>query len=134
MNRFVAEVVNIRSHGALNLIELAYHDTQLMMNTLELPATLAVGSRVELGIKPSHIAIAKNLQGDISFSNRLATKVVGIETGALLAAVTCCYHDDLFEVIITTKSRERMALEMGDRCELLIKASELFITRFHDAL
>ncbi|MFP4487249.1 MAG: transporter [Campylobacterales bacterium] len=132
MNKFIATIIDIHTHSSLNLIDLIYGDTRLTMNTLELPSSIQKGSKLEIGIKPFHIAIAKNLRGEISFSNRLETTIVEIEQGELLSSIICKKDDDLFEVIITTKSLRRMALESSESVELLIKASELFITRFLD--
>jgi len=132
MNRFLATVENIHTIGSLNLVDMAYSDTRLTMNTLELPSSIQKGSKLEIGIKPSHIAIAKNLRGEISFSNRLETTIVEIEQGELLSSIISKKGDDLFEVIITTNSLKRMALKSSESVELLIKASELFITRFLD--
>lgn len=132
MNRFIATVVDIHTHSSLNLIDLDYEGVGLTMSTLELPDFIKSGSRLEIGVKPSHIAIAKNLTGEISFSNRLQTEIIEIEQGKLLSSIICQNSSDLFEVIITTSSLERMRLQKQDGVELLIKASELFVTRFLD--
>jgi molybdopterin-binding protein len=131
VNRFIATVVDIHTHGSLNLIDLDYEGVRLTMNTLELPDFIKSGSRLEVGVKPSHIAIAKELKGEISFSNRIETAIESIERGELLSSVVC-KTNDLFEVIITTRSVDRMKLQEAQSVELLIKASELFITRFLD--
>lgn len=132
MNRFIATLAQVERSESLHILQLDFEGTTLYMMTLELPQEITNGSRLEIGIKPSHVAIGKDFSGDVSFSNRLEAKITKITKGALLSTVTCDFKGVLFQSIIMSRTIERMALETDQDITLLMKASELSITRFLD--
>jgi molybdopterin-binding protein len=102
------------------------------MMSLELNDAIKAGTKVKLSIAPSHVAIAKNLSGDVSYSNRLPSTILSIENGKLLSSLKLGFFDTVLESIITVESSKRLDLKVTDRVTALIKASELSISKVID--
>lgn len=133
MNRLQAVVTRIEGEQNLHIITFDYEGVSLRMMGLDLPKGLHVNAQVTLGIKPSHVAIAKNLSGELSYSNQLPATIVYIENGKLLSSILVHVHDNEVQSFITFSSCSRMNLQVGDQVTLLIKASELFVLEVLDA-
>lgn len=127
MNNIKAIVNKIHHVDGLNIVEFDFDSIILSMMSLELSSNIKVGTSVILGAKPSHITIAKDINIEISYSNRLQTKIVDITEGKLLCTVVMSYQESKIESLITKKSLEKMNLQVGDDVVTLIKSSELFI-------
>jgi molybdopterin-binding protein len=133
MNRLRAVVTNIEAEENLHIITFDCAGNRLKMMGLDLPKGLYVDAHVTLGIKPSHVAIAKNLSGELSYSNQLSAAIVGIENGKLLSSILLRLNENEMQSFITLSSSLRMNLHVGDSVTLLIKASELFVLEVLDA-
>ena len=133
MNRLEAVVVTIEGEQNLHIIRFDCLGESLSMMGLDLPLGLKIGSRVVLGAKPSHIALAKHLKGELSYSNQLKACVVSIEEGKLLCSIVVHVKGIALQSFITRGSYERMGLHVNDEVTLLIKASELFVLEVCDA-
>ncbi|KFL33809.1 MULTISPECIES: TOBE domain-containing protein [unclassified Sulfurospirillum] len=133
MNRLSAVVTNIEGEQNLHIITFDYEGVSLKMMGLDLPKGLHVNAHVTLGIKPSHVAIAKNIQGELSYSNQLPATIAHVENGKLLSNILLHVKGSEVESFITLSSSTRMNLHIGDQVTLLIKASELFVLEVHDA-
>lgn len=132
MNRLHAIVTDVVGEQNLHIIHFDFQGSSLSMMGLDLPLGLHVGSSVVLGAKPSHLAIGKNIQGELSYSNQLDATIVSIENGKLLSSVILHVKDVMLQSFITCKSSQRMNLQVGDEVKLLIKASELFVLEVND--
>lgn len=132
MNRLHAVVTDVVGEQNLHIISFDFQGSSLSMMGLDLPFGLHVGSSVVLGAKPSHLAIGKNIQGELSYSNQLDATIVSIENGKLLSSVILHVKDVMLQSFITCKSSQRMNLQVGDEVKLLIKASELFVLEVND--
>lgn len=132
MNRLHAIVTDVEGEQNLHIIHFDFQGSSLSMMGLDLPLGLHVGSSVVLGAKPSHLAIGKNIQGELSYSNQLDATIVSIENGKLLSSVILHVKDVMLQSFITCKSSQRMNLQVGDEVKLLIKASELFVLEVND--
>lgn len=132
MNRLNAVVTHIEGEQNLHIISFDYEGVSLKMMGLDLPKGLHVNAHVTLGIKPSHVAIAKNLQGELSYSNQLPATIESIENGKLLSNILLHVKGNEVQSFITLSSSTRMNLQMGDEVTLLIKASELFVLEVLD--
>ena len=132
MNRLSAIVTKIEGEQNLHIISFDFQGIPLSMMGLDLPLGLKIGSPVVLGAKPSHIAIAKNIQGELSYSNQLEAKIVRIESGTLLCSILLHVKGESLQSFITQNSSKRMNLKEGDSVTLLIKASELFVLEVSD--
>ena len=127
MNRIGATVKSVESVDNITIVSFEAAGQPMRMMALALNAPLQPGSRVTLGVKASHVSLAKDLGGMLSISNRLNVTVEKVDNGALLCSVKVRLGETLIESIITRESSERMNLRAGDRVTTLIKASELSI-------
>ena len=127
MSNIIGTVSKIQNCDSLNIVNFDFNGTPLSMMSLELNANIQIGTKVKLNCKSSHIAIAKNFSGEVSYSNRLDCDIVSLVNGELL----CCLHlkifDTVLESIITVNSSKKMDLKVGDKVTAFIKASELSI-------
>jgi molybdate transport system regulatory protein len=133
MNRLNAVVTRIEGEQNLHIISFDYEGVNLKMMGLDLPKGLHVNAHVTLGIKPSHVAIAKNLSGELSYSNQLPATIVSIENGKLLSSILLYVNGNEVQSFITLSSSLRMNLQKDDEVTLLLKASELFVLEVLDA-
>ncbi len=129
MNKFIAKVTKIQSVENLNIVNFDFFSQHLSMMSLELNDKLKVGSIVELTAKPTHIAIAKEFSGNISYANQLEAKIININNGELLSSIKLSCEETVYESVITKNSSLRMNLEVGNKITLFIKASELSIKK-----
>ena len=127
MSSIIARVSHIENCDSLHIVNFDFNGQFLSMMSLELSDKVKVGTKVKLAVKPSHIAIAKNFSGELSYSNRLDTTIESIENGQLLSSVKLGFFDTILESIITRSSSQKMNLQVGDNVTALIKASELSI-------
>ena len=127
MNRIKATVTAVESLDNITVVAFEAAGQKMRMMALALNTPLEPGSRVVLGVKASHVSLAKELEGMLSISNRLEVVVERVTCGALLASVKVRLDDTPIESIITRESSERMGLVPGERVVALIKASELSI-------
>ena len=102
------------------------------MMSLDIDEAIMIGTKVKLSVKPSHIAIAKDFTGELSYANQLPCKIKSIENGTLLSSVKLSFFDVVLESIITLASSEKMQLKAGDAITAFIKASELSIEEVLD--
>lgn len=126
MNTLKAQVTQIDSMDNLTIVKFKYHEQNLSMMSLGLK-DIKVGSQVILSINASHIAIGKYLKGDISLSNRFDCVIKELDKGQLLSSLKLSINDDYLTSIITTNSVNRMNLQVGDKVQALVKASEISI-------
>jgi len=127
MKPIIAKVSHIESIENLNIVQLQTQNHTLSLMSLELPHNVKVGSQLQLSIKPTHIALAKDLQGKVSHSNILPAKIATIEEGKLLSVIKLHCDDFELESIITTTILNQMKLREGEMVTILMKASDLSI-------
>jgi molybdopterin-binding protein len=131
MNRIHASVTAITSVDNITIVSFDACGEPMRMMALELDKTLEPDANVVLGVKASGISLAKQVEGQLSISNRLDVTVEAVNNGALLCSVKLRLGDILLESIITRESSLRMDLQPGDRVTALIKASELSVLEMH---
>ena len=127
MSRLEATIINIDNVDSLNIVSFSFGDSELKMMSLELDDSMSVGTKVLLSIKPTSVALAKNLNGVLSYLNQITSQVEHIEEGKLLSNIKLLACGNLFESIITTSSLKGMNLAIGDKVTALIKANEISI-------
>ena len=127
MNLIKATLKSIAHNENVHITEFSFDGERLYMMALELPDDLRIGQSVTLGIKPTHIAVAKDFDIATSFDNQLKVSVVGIDVGELLVNVKAAIGGVILEAIITHKSYLRMNFQVGDSIVMLLPASELSI-------
>ena len=128
----VATVKSIENLEQLNIVEFEFNAHVLKMMSLDLNTNIRVGKKVVLSVKPTNIALAKDLAGEISFSNQMEATIQTLTHGKLFSSVGLAINDIVFESIITLSSAKRMNLRINDKVIMLIKASDLFILDVFD--
>jgi len=126
MNTLKAKVTQIDSMDNLAIVKFDYQGLALSMMSLGIK-DLKVESQVIISINASHIAIGKDLKGDISLSNRFDCVIKELDKGELLSSIKLRINDDCLTSIITTSSVNRLNLQVGDEVQALVKASEISI-------
>ena len=127
MSKIIATIKEIRNVDNLNIVEFEFHKNSLKMVSLNLNKEVAIGKKIALSIKPTHILISKNFIEEISVSNQLKAKIDQVENGQLLSNILLRVEDTILESIITVDSSKRMKLKEDEEVVVLIKASDLFI-------
>ena len=127
MTHIIATVSKIQNSDSLNIVNFDFNGITLSMMSLDLNENIKIGTKVKLNCKSSHIAIAKNFSGEVSYSNRLSCEIQSIENGELLSSIHLKIFDTMLESIITVNSSKKMNLKVGDNITAFIKASELSI-------
>ena len=130
MNQITAFVHDIKSVENLNIVTFDVNYHVLKMMSLDLDKSIQKGTKAILTCKPTSVAIAKNISGELSYSNQLKVTISSINSGELLCVLELVFDDFTIESIITTESQKRMQLAQGDEVIALIKSSDLFIERF----
>ena len=131
MNYITARIEEIQSVESINIVSFSVEEHRLRMMALELDENLHSGSsRVLLGVKATHIALARELRGVLSISNQLPCIIKSIEWGELLCSVKLSFAGEILESIITKESAEGMKLDIGDEVLALIKSSDLSILEY----
>lgn len=127
MSTLVAKIIDIKNVDNLNIVKFDFFNQPLSMMSLELSNNIQIGSIVLLKTKATSIAIAKNFSGELSYSNKLNSKIIDIQNGELLTTIKLQTNDTVLESIITKDSSIRMDLEVGNDVLALIKANEISI-------
>ena len=127
MSKLIAKVSSIQSCDSLHIVKFDLYGQTLSMMSLDLDEKITIGTIVQLAVKPSHIAIAKEFNGIVSYSNQLDVTIRSCEHGQLLSSVKLDFFDTTLESIITENSSRKMNLKAGDKVKAFIKASELSI-------
>lgn len=127
MSQIKATITCIDTVESLNIVTFDFYGTVLKMMSLDLSEEIQVGKKVTLAVKPSHIAIAKDISGILSYSNQLKATIQSCNNGKLLSSIKLRIEDVMLESIITYDSVLKMDLKAGDEVIAMIKASELSI-------
>ena len=129
MSELTATVKKIENCDNLHIVYFDFNGQSLSMMSLELDDVIQVGTKVQLAVKPSHIAIGKNCCGELSDSNQLQCTIISIENGQLLSSVILDFFGTSLESIITMKAVKNMDLKVADKVTAFINASELSIQK-----
>jgi len=132
MSYLIATVHSIKNCDSLHHVIFDCDGYNLSMMSLELPMGIHTGKKVKLVIKATHVALAKDFNGSISYANQLPMRVHTINNGTLLSHITLNFNDTLIESIIMRNVADAISLEVGDRVTAFIKASEIAICEVLD--
>ena len=127
MSTLIAKIINIQNIDNLHIVKFDFFGQSLSMMSLELTDNIQIGTKIILKTKATSIAIAKDFSGELSYSNKLSSKIVAIQNGKLLTTIRLQTNDTILESIITKDSSLRMNLQVGDDVVALIKANEISI-------
>lgn len=129
MSKLLATVLRVQTLESLNIVSFDVCGVTLKMMSLDLDATIIIGTKVSLNIKPISVAIAKNLSGDLSYSNKINSHIKTINKGELLCSLELSFAEIVYESIITAESAQDMNLKVGDAITALIKANDISISK-----
>lgn len=133
MNRLPGKIIGIETEGSIALIEVAVGELQLsasLLGTVEEFSVWRLNQDVDLIFNEMEVAIAKDLQGQISLRNRLPGTIVGLEIGKVLTRVVFIVGGTyLINSVITSRSAHKLALSLGDDIEGLVKSNEMNLLR-----
>lgn len=132
MNRLPARLQNIEIDGGFALVAAQCGGHSLSAMLLGISDDVAqwqVGDALELAFAENEVAIAVNLQGEISLRNRFAAQIVSIESSPLLSRVGLHFGEYTLHALITRASCERMQLAAGQDVEWLVKSNEMQVRR-----
>jgi len=127
MSKFNATIIEIQNQHEINIVTFLVADFKLRMMSLQLNDNMTIGSDVILGVKASSVALAKDFNGELSYSNQLQLYISDINEGTLLSSIQLQSINFELESIITTASKKRMQLKVSDSITALIKSSDLYI-------
>ncbi len=127
MKRLIATLSRVQTLECLNIVSFDLGDVSLKMMSLDLDESIIIGTKVSLNIKPISVAIAKNLSGELSYSNQIIAQIQSIHKGELLCNIELTSPSMEFESIITALSAQNMNLKVGDTVTALIKANDVSI-------
>ncbi len=125
MNKIKALIDTIETHDGITRVLLTSGNKKLTAITLELPDFFQIGSEANVIFKETEVGIAKNLSGEISFSNLLQGTVSFVNKGKILSKVNINVDGINIGSIITTNAVEQLSLESGDEVKVFIKATEV---------
>lgn len=129
MNRIRATVTGIESSENLHRLSLSAGDQIFMVITLELADDYTVGAPVEIRFKPVHVALAKEISGEISIANRVQATVLEMQSGKILVDMLLESNVGAFYALTTVEAVKRMRLAVGDSVTALMKASDLYLAK-----
>ncbi len=127
MSLIDAKISAIESEGIIHIVTFQTQEHVLKMVSLELPKDLKIATEVKLQVKATSVSLAKELKGELSYSNQIKCQIEKIEQGKLLSSIMLTTEKFRLESIITTTSLERLSLERGESVIALINSSDLSI-------
>jgi len=127
MNKIVAKVIKVDRVDKICVLELNFYEELISVVYLDDNEKVKVGLNVKLEIKPFDITIAKNLNGKISYLNRLKAKIISIEEGKLLSNVKLKVANTVLESIVFKRVVKEMELKEKDEVILFIKESDFLV-------
>lgn len=129
MSQIEAYVTSLKQHDEVYIVTFQHEEHVLMMTSLGLK-DLKKDCKVILNIKSSHVGIAKNPTGELSFSNKILAKIIDINIGKILCVAKLEISKDKYiESILTAQSAQKMDLKIGDEVFAIFQASELSIVK-----
>jgi molybdopterin-binding protein len=127
MNLINATITDIKKYQNISTLSFDASGLKLSMVALEIDESLQVGTKVNLKAKATNIALAKDINSQLSISNQLKSTVQEITRGEILCSVKLKLAESTLESIITQSSAIAMNIQVGDEIIALIKASDISI-------
>lgn len=125
MNEIKAKVKDIQNKDELYLLNLSTLAGELVFVTLSV--NLKIGDEISAGFRPSCVAISKNLNDNLSYSNQISLTIQSVNFGEILTTITGAKNGVCINSIITTNSAKRLNLQVGENVVFLIKATDIFV-------
>ncbi|MFZ6864671.1 TOBE domain-containing protein [Undibacterium sp. Ji67W] len=139
MNQLTGLIAGVEAHGSVALVDVCVEGGLRLSATLlghpDQLATWRPALPVKVLFKETEVALAKNLQGQISLRNRIPGVILAIEKGQILTRVVIAVQglkDVAISSVITTRSATHLNLANGDTVEALVKSNEMTIQALSD--
>lgn len=132
MNQLPATLQNIEIHGGFAFVaaECCGHSmSAMLLGISDDVMQWQLGDALELAFAENEVAIAVNLQGEISLRNRFHAQIHSIESSPLLSRIGLHFGEYTLHALITRASCERMQLAIGLDVEWLVKSNEMQVRR-----
>ena len=130
MNTLPAEIISVKVHGNLSLVELQLEGTNFKSIVIETPATasyLKKGNTINVLFKETEVIIGKGNNQAISLRNLLVCTITNIEKGVLLCRLSLMFKGHSIVSIITTNAVEQLDLKEGEQITAMIKTNEIML-------
>src|SRR5947209_19126859 len=117
MNQLHAVIKTIETEDNISLVVVEAIGISFSVLVIDTPATAAYleeGNEVIMVFKATAMSIAKNLSGGLSIRNRFPATIAAIESGKVLSSVLLECKGYMLEAVITTRSANALALQVGD--------------------
>lgn len=131
MNKLIGEISNITSSGNISLVEAKVDDvilSAMIIGNSSNTDFLKIGNKIQLLFKESEVSLAKNFEGEISLRNRLKGPILKIKKGKVFSEITFNFKGNKMISLITTRSVERLGLELADVVTGFIKSNEVILS------
>ncbi|WP_027468764.1 TOBE domain-containing protein [Deefgea rivuli] len=132
MNRLPAQLQSIEIHGGFAFVAAQCEEHSLSAMLLGISDDVMqwqIDDALELTFAENEVAIAVNLQGEISLRNRFDAVISGIESSPLLSRIAFEFAGQTLHALITRASCERMQLAIGKKIEWLVKSNAMQVRR-----
>jgi molybdopterin-binding protein len=131
MNQLEAKVLHYRTSGQIILCELETFGSEVTAVILDSPGELRYlkeGNSLNILFKETEVIIAAGEIGQLSLNNRFKGRITSMEKGDIFTSLSIDFGTGISSVI-TTKSVNRLKLEVGTEVTALVKANEIAIGR-----
>jgi molybdopterin-binding protein len=125
VNKIRAIVKSIETVEGITKIVSTFDKNNIKAITLEPPINIKIDNEAFFIFKETEVGIAKNLSGEISFSNIYEGKIVTLEIGKILSKVIIAVGSEKIGSIITTDAAKRLGLKPDDTVQAFVKATEV---------
>lgn len=132
MNKFKGEITNVVSEKLLSIVEVTVGDIifkSIILNNDLKSSYLNIGNNVAVLFKETEVIIAAEKLERISLQNKLECEITNIEKGKLLSQLELKHPIGKLNSIITSKSVERLKLNVGEKVFALIKTNEIMLSK-----
>lgn len=132
MNKFSGTITSIETEGHLSLVEVKVRDILFKSIIIDSPNAsewLKQGSATNILFKETEVVLAKVLEDKISLQNRIECEITKIIRGKLLSEIKLSSNLGAFSSIITTKSVNRLELEVNQKIIAMIKTNEIMLAQ-----
>ncbi len=129
MNRIPGSIIAVETTDGMSLVEVAIPSHEVVTAlVLDIPATspyLRAGGKVSVIFKETEVFLAKGTLPMLSVRSRFSAIVQNVQRGILLSEITLDYWGHPIRALITSKSRDAMEIQAGDRVFALVKSTEI---------
>lgn len=130
MNKLEGVITQITSSGNISLVDVTAHGVPLsaiIIGTEENTSYLKVGRSIFVLFKESEVSVGRDLNGRISLRNCLEGPVIKLQKGVIFSKITIDFKGIPVVSLITTRSSEKLKIEIGDVITAFIKSNEVIL-------